>query len=337
MDLTQVGGRRLMRASADGGECWDFGFVPTPHYCEAYHGQPTAYDLAPHIKGAWDGKTSISHWLATKQVKGYWPQGEFLPAQRQPRGTCVARGGSGALNVRQAIQLVILGSNEEFKPVSHSALYGEVRELGGITGNSDGAMGADAAKALARFGAKHQAECGEPVGREGYYSDTLAVQWGAGRSRVWTPDNIKKLGSDNLVEQIAPWRTFQEYADGIASLAVATVASDQGFTMTRDSLGCCRPSGTWMHQMYGAAVIVLPTNADVPFTGTRAVAGCGQSWGDNVPDGPLLKDCPDYVFGVDADVWERMGRQGDSMLIFAFQGWKNPSPPPVIPWATRSF
>jgi hypothetical protein len=325
IDLTTVGGRRLMQSAPDGGESWDFGYYPTPGYCEEYHAAPSVHASAPLLRGRWDGATSISHWDATKLVRGYWPRGEYLPAQRQPRGTCVARGGSGALNVRQCIQIALLGTNEEFKPVSHSALYGEVRELGGIRGNSDGAMGADAAKALARFGGKHQAEVGEPVGREGYYSDDLAVRWGAGRGGVWTPENVKALGADNKALDVRPVRSAQEAADVIASLGVFTVASDQGFTTTRDASGVCRPRGTWMHQMFGAAVVVLPDG--------RRVFGIGQSWGDNVPDGPTLWHCPDYVFGVEWDVLDRMLRQGDSMGILAFDGWDNPTP--VIPWAEK--
>lgn len=328
MDLATVGGRRLMRDSTDGtGPVWDFGYVATPAFDEDWHSRPSVYASAPQVAGRWDGRTSISHWDATKLVRGYWPFGEFLPAQRQPRGTCVARGGSGALNVRQCIQIAMLGSNEEFKPISHSALYGESRELGGIRGNSDGAIGADAAKALAKFGGKHQEECGEPVGREGYYADDLAVKWGAGRNGTWTPDNIKQLGSDNKALDIRPVRSADEAADVIASLGVITVASDQGFTMTRDSQGVCSPRGSWMHQMYIAAVVVLPDG--------RKVFGCGQSWGSNVPDGPTLWHCPDYVFGIEWSVANRMFAQGDSMGLLAFDGWDNSTP--VVPWAERSF
>lgn len=238
---------------------------------------------------------------------------------------CVSRGAAGALNVLQAIQMALNGQVDGFKTVSHSAIYGEVRELGGMRGYSDGAVGADAAKALHKWGAVTQEEAGDEVGRAGYYSDDKAVEWGAGRGGTWTPDNVKAFGKDNIVKEIAPVTSSQTLADGLAAGCVCTIASNQGFTMSRDSDGCCRASGSWAHQMMIAAIVVLPSG--------KRVFGIGQSWGDNTPSGPTLWHSPDYVFGADWDTVERMLRQGDSMLMSAFDAWV--APIPVIPWAER--
>lgn len=321
-----------MQAALDGGESWDFGRIE-PEPAQVAQAEDRAAPARSALWGAWDRKTNISHFDATKLVRGFWPFGEFLPAQRQPRGTCVARGGSGALNVLQCIQIV-MGARLEFKPVSHSAAYGDVREMGGIRGNSDGAVGSHMAMCFKKWGAVTQQEAGEPIGRDGYYSDDLAVKWGAGSGGKWTPSQIRELGRDNIVKEASPVTSLDTYFDAIASGSVCTVASNQGFTMTRGSEGVCRASGSWAHQMWGCGVVVLPTAADIPFTGTRIVIPIAQSWGQNVPDGPLLwpGHFPDYVFGAEAETFARMLSAGDSMIISGFDGWLAPGP---LPWAQR--
>lgn len=317
LNLRQFGGVQLMRAAADGEQAWNFGLVDMPE--ERRKEFRLLRDVAPHLAGTWDGKTSISLFAAAKQVdKGSLGGiGKFLPAQNQPRGTCVGRGASGAANILQCVQIALLGSPQRFRPVSHAVVYGEARQLGGIRGNSDGAMGADAAKAFNKWGCVYQEEANDTS----YLNDDVAVRWGAGRNGVWVPEEIMRLGADNLIVDIASVRLAQQAADLIANGYPLTVASMQGFTMTRDRQGFCSPKGEWAHQMHFGAVV----NID-----GRKGFGCAQSWGDNTPDGPTLPECPDYVFGVDWDVAGRMLAQGDSMALSNMQGW--PAQPMPIDW-----
>ena len=68
-----------------------------------------------------------------------------------------------------------------------------------------------------------------------------------------------------------------------------------------------------MHYMYFGSVHKLASG--------RRVLGCGQSWGQNVPDGPTLENCPDYVFGVEERTVNRMLGQRTSTGVTAFAGW----------------
>lgn len=257
---------------------------------------------AKPIHGSWDRKTPRSLW---KVYRDYFKK--ELPAQRQTRGTCVSRGYSGSANVVQVVQIAVQGKLEEFKPVSHAPIYGGSRQLAGIR-SGDGAIGATAAKWVNTKGLSHQGEtpCND------YYSDTVAVQYGS----RGVPAEIAALGADNLIKEVTRVTSFDQCCDIIWNGGAVAVCSSRGFTMTRDSQGFCSPSGTWMHCMYFAAIIVA---------GSRLGLGCGQSWGQNTPKGPLLPDCPDYVFGVDAKVVDGMCNPrsgGDTWGLYAIEGWK---------------
>lgn len=342
-DFSQVGGVRLFRATDDVHDpdagVWNFGLVPSdeasmsqadpdgdtsPPIMDCMSGMPAPdlqefHNAAPALAGRWDGKTSISLWQATLKVdKGkLGGVGTFLPAQNQPRGTCVGRGASGAGNVLQCVQVVAGTKQSEFRPLSHAWLYAGARKRANMLRSwSDGAVGAYAALWAQEKGLLTQPEAKD----ENYYgpgSDDLAVKWGY----YGPPAELEPEASDNPFQEVAYCKSFQQFADTIASGGVVTVASDQGFTMTRDANGACRPSGTWMHQMFGAGVLVI---------GGRKYGLIGQSWGNNVPSGPPPAGCPDYVFAVDESTLDSMLRQGDSCSVGAIKGWGMPNIDPFV-------
>src|SRR5262249_1922149 len=180
-----------------------------------------------------------------------------------------------------------------------------------ILGPEDGSIGAYAAKWVHEYGLETLDEV-----HDTYDSDRLAVEWGMGG----VPRAVSDLGKDNLVKDVTQVGSAQQAADLISNGYPVAVCSDQGFTMERDAGGVCAPRGVWNHCMYFAAVVVLPDG--------RRVFGCGQSWGANVPGGPLLWHCPDYVFGVEWDVADRMLRQQDSLALSGLEGW----PAQVLDW-----
>jgi hypothetical protein len=258
---------------------------------------------------AWDGVTNVSAWEVFRQVTG-----ADLPAQNQPRGTCVGRGCSGAGNLLQTT-LIARGSAFEYKPLSHAWLYGGARARGGMLNSwEDGAIGRYAALWGKEKGVLFQSEAVDPksgkadVNYYGKGSDDIAVQWGY----YGPPSEHLDLAKDNPFKEVASCQSADDAASVISNFGVVTIASDQGFTMTRDADGFCAPKGTWFHQMYLAAV--------GNWNGRRGF-GCGQSWGVNTPNGPKLVGCPDYVFGIDWNVADKMLKQRDSEAISAFAGW----------------
>lgn len=257
-------------------------------------------DVAPGAYGRWDGKTSVSNWLATEKVLG-----SFLPAQAQKIGSCGGAATSGGLNVLQCAQIVSGKQTDPYKPVSRAWCYVGARIITGTRGRGEGVIPPSPLEWVKTRGAVNL----EEAPGEGYEHDELAKKW----DRSGLPAELMPLAADNLIEEMAPVYSFQEAADVILGGGVVMVASNRGFTMERDRDGFCKPKGVWMHYMYFGAVVVTERG--------RKGLGCGQSWGKNVPGGPPLKGCPDYVFGVDEDVVNYMLGQRDSTGVSGFKGW----------------
>lgn len=286
---------------------WNFGLAVPVGVAKNLEERKTVYESAPYLKGRWDRKTDISIFEVAKRVLG-----NYIPAQRQTAGTCGSRAMSGLLNHLQCVQIAA-GLYSEYKPVSHAWIYGGAREINGILGGGDGVIPPSPITWCQKKGVLTQAEAKD----EDYYSDSLAVKWG----RSGCPRDLLKEAADNIVVEAATCKSFDEAADVIASGGLVAVASNRGFNMTRDKYGVCKPQGSWAHYMFFGSVHKLADG--------REVLGCAQSWGQNVPDGPTLPMCPDYVFGVEKSVVDRdMLGLGDSTAVSGFQAWGMPK----IPW-----
>jgi hypothetical protein len=81
--------------------------------------------------------------------------------------------------------------------------------------------------------------------------------------------------------------------------------------MNRDDEGVCSPQGTWHHYHVRSGVRRTPRG--------RKIFVYDQSWGRNVPEGPLVPGCPDNCFGVDWDTQDRLCRSGEVHVMFAMQ------------------
>ncbi len=290
-------------SAPDGEPVWDFGWAAKPL------GPPRAKTLAsvaPHLVGSWDGQSSFSLWEVGKRL-----QGSYLPAQRQTLGTCVSRGWSAGCNLLQfsmmaAGVLTPEGRPMEFKPVAHAPIYGGSRAVGGFLAppGRDGSNGDWAAEWVEKGGVCTLEDIGDR-----YDSDQQAGQMG------WkgVPANVKEMCRKHLVTDTVLVTNFEQAADCIVNGKPVVVCSDQGFTMKRDADGFDRPYGSWAHCMLFGSVAVTARG--------RRGLGCGQSWGQNNPSGPLLPGCPDNVFGVDEATVNRMLRQQDTFAIAGLNGW----------------
>jgi hypothetical protein len=283
---------------------WDFGWTPPPL------GAPGARrfaSVAPHLLGSWDGKSSFSLWEIGKKIMG-----QYLEAQRQTLGTCTSRGYSASCNLLQLAMIAagITGPDGkplEFKRVAHAPIYGGSREIGGMLsppGRGDGSVGQFCAKWVTQYGV-----CMMDDVHDSYDSDDIAGNMGY----RGVPAAIKALCKAHLVSDATLVTTFEQACDAIVNGKPVAVCSDQGFTMHRDHDGFDRPYGSWGHCMHFGCVIVTPSG--------RRGLGCGQSWGSNNPDGPLLPGAPDHVFGVDEATVNRMLRQNDSYALAGINGW----------------
>lgn len=286
---------------------WSFGWRCNPDAVEQVVATLPFQRLgvdAPSIKGTGAGKTVLLSDAAKKLL------GHHLPAQQQPRGTCVSRGYSRAVDYLQIAQIVIQGLAQEYKFASHAFIYGCGAEVGHDQNYQDGLVGAWAAKAVTQFGVCTNEECGD---RDAGYDD-LAVEWKA----RGVPQKYKDLGKDNLVRTVSLVTTPEQARDAICNAYPVSCCSGQGFTMKRDSNGRCTPQGLWSHCMMWSA-----------YRDDRRQFLVEQSWGQNTPSGPTGDlDIPDNAFWIDWDVAASMLREQDSFALSSFDGW----PAQTLPW-----
>lgn len=320
-DFRSVGGVLFVRAGGDpdnpDDQLWNFGVMGRPGIdgpCISDNA-PALYDVAPHVQGRWDGKTTICCHDAAMKVLG-----KHLPAQQQPRGSCGGRTGKRALEHLQCI-LMAAGRQAKFHKVSHAWPYALARREYGMLGSGDGVPDGSIPVVLQKYGALHIEESGD-TNDYGAGSDDLAVKWGG---KNGPPKEMFQLAADNKVEAtVVKVRSFQELADGYASGGVGLVSSMRGFTMARDAKGRCSAKGSWAHYMTGSGVMVIDG---------RSYGAIDQSWGTNVPSGPRIEDgrWSDYSFAADWETIEQdMIKQGSFHLIFGFALWDESA---IIDWS----
>jgi hypothetical protein len=267
---------------------------------------PTFAQAAPRLSGAGTDKTVLLY-KAFKDVNG-----DYIPYVAQQIGDCVSFGFGHGVDLLGCVQIAIGHKAEKFEQTATEAVYGMARvDIGGQRGSrQDGAVGAWAAKAVCSIGT---------VDRDvvGAYSGQRAKQWGA----QGVPDDIKAKAGEHKVKSFALVSTYEELEDALANGYPVPVCSNQGFTLTRDAQGFCRPRGVWGHCM-----LIVGVRA-----GDRPGACIFQSWGPDMPSGPLDLDQPPNSFWADRDVVERMLAMRDSWALSGLDGYPaQPLPAPYI-------
>lgn len=300
-DLSDFGGVRIVQGDQ---EAWNFGVV-NPGVMAGPE-LPSLYDTFPKLQGKWDGKTTINHHNSVRKVHG-----DFMPAHNQPKGTCGGRAGSRALEILQCI-LMASGKRAKFHYVSHAWLYFLARREFNMLGGGDGVADGSIPPVMAKYGVLHRDESGDKS-MAGPGSDDLAAKWGGGGLRGAELDNLTTLASDNIATITVKVKSATELADGLASGGVAVCSDDQGFTMTRDNEGFCKPQGTWYHYHVRSGVYVASSG--------RKGFIYDQSWGDTTPSGTRLEGCPGNSFGVDWDVQDKLCKRGSVHIVYGFNLW----------------
>lgn len=251
-------------------------------------------------------------------------KGSDLDAGPQGIGDCVSWGYAGGGDILQCTQIARQLQNqniltisdpenieaatdrkqliETFEELSTEAIYALMRcEIGKQWNSySDGAVGAWAAKAVSLYGMLSRLALIR-AGLPGNYSSKRAKEWGA----KGLPDALEPIAKQYPIQGVSLVKSFDEAAAGIVNYLNPTIiCSNRGFTMKRDSQGFCAPSGTWNHCMKLFAVRF-----------DRPGGLIAQSWGPNSPTGPTMFNQPSNTFWADADVIDKMLRQGDSFIV----------------------
>ncbi len=269
---------------------------------------PVAETAAANLIGSGAGQTVLLY-KAWKDVYG-----DYFTYPAQKIGCCVSRGYSEGVDLLQCVQIALGKKAEKFTPTSHEAVYGMARvDIGGGRLWGDGAVGAWAAKAVTTIGTIPQ----ELVGP---YDDAKCKLWG----NKGVPTEIKSHAGDHKVGAATMVTTADMLDDLLANGYPVPVCSNQGFTMTRDSNGFCAPRGSWAHCM-----LICGVRTDIP--GYCIM----QSWGMNVPDGPLALDQPPNSFWAPRRTVESMLRQQDTFALSSFKGY--PGQPLPSNWSYDGF
>jgi hypothetical protein len=273
--------------------------------------RPLFAAAAPHLARSGDGKTVLLY-KAYTDVNG----GKYIDYPAQTIGDCVSHGFGHGVDLLAAVQIAVGHKAEEFKQTATEAIYGMARvDIGGEHGSySDGAVGAWAAKAVSTIGT---------VSRDvvGPYDGNRAKTWGA----KGVPADVAAKAGAHKVVTTSMVQSYSELEDALANGYPVTVCSNQGFTLTRDTDGFCRPRGRWSHCM-----LIVGVRAD-----TRPGACIFQSWGSDVPSGPLALEQPPNSFWADRSVVENMLAMQDSWSLSGFEGY----PSQVLPthWTYEGF
>ncbi len=225
-------------------------------------------------------------------------KGADAPAGPQLIGDCVSWGWSNLANYLQCIQMS-MGQRLSYQEICTEAMYALSRvEVGGQRGSySDGSVGAWAAKAATQYGY---------LSRNYLAKQGLSPEYDARRAKDWgakgLPDQFEPEAQMHLLQTTSLTTSFEMAAEAIQRKYPVAVCSNRGFSMVRDKDGFCSPSGVWNHCMVFVGVR----------WGSRPGLCLSQSWGRNTPSGPLAFNQPDNTFWVEADVADKMLRQGDS-------------------------
>jgi hypothetical protein len=289
-----------------------FGYDPDPAGAEAFAAtlpHPTLAQAGPDLVA--DGKTEAHLWPALLQCSPGWKRG----SQGQV-GSCVGWGAALGVDFTAACDVVYRREPEVWRGRTiEASLYGfsrvEARSQR-VNNGGDGSTGFHAAKAIRELGCLHYGvEYGDILIREDN-KQKRDRDWG----RNGVPDELEPYARERRCSEVTLAVDFEQAAAAISNALPVVVCSGQGFSMSRDDMGFCRPGAVWWHCMVFAAV-----------RWDRPGLLCINSWGDSNTVGKhypetmptAVRNCS---FWVDADVCTRMLSGRDSYVYAGYSGFK---------------
>jgi hypothetical protein len=290
-----------------------FGYVPDPEGSAAFVAtlpHPTLASAAPGFRA--DDRREVMLYPALLKCLPNWRRGS-----QGDVGSCVGWGASLAVDFVAACDVVHRHEPEVVRARTvEASLYGFSRvEARGQKANNggDGSTGFHAAKAIRDFGALH-------YGID-YGGVVIAEADKAQRDRTWgrmgVPDELEPYAQLRRCSETTLATTFEEAAAAIQNGFACVACSGQGFSMSRDEDGFCKPGGVWWHCMCLAGVR----------WGRRPGLLCLNSWGDSNTVGRHYPETMPVVvrncsFWIDADVCTRMLSGRDSYVYAGYSGFK---------------
>ncbi len=256
------------------------------------------------------GDDDVFLWQFLRQVCKR-PAPWYPNVNQQSVGCCVGCGFKHAIDILLAA-MISLGTAAEWKPVSVEVIYGISRvEIGGGRISGDGSVGKWAADGIKTYGVVAMEKHGSIDLTE--FSPSRARSFG----RSGVSKELETLAKQHPVKNTALVTSWADVKRAVQQRYPVAVCSDQGFTMERDRDGFCKPQGTWNHCM-----CIIGVRG-----GQRPGGFILNSWGDQAHTGPTWPaDAPVAGFWADANVIDKMVRQGDSFALSEAVGFPQRKP-----------
>lgn len=272
---------------------------------------PVVGDCNQAIKDTGRGKTVLLY-KYVEEILG------SFNIRLQAIGDCVSFGAAGAIDCLKAFEIKRLGQSEEWvAETSTEDIYGGSRVVvgNGRLGNGDGSLGVWAAKWVSEYGTLVRKDYGEFDLTT--YSGPRAKSWGY---RGFPKNEVMKYCKEYPVQTVSRVSTYEEARDLLANGYPVTIAGTLGFSNIRDEDGFSRPSGSWAHMMFLAAV----DDVGVDCKGGRHRPGVLviNSWG-KWNGGPKRLGQPDGSFWISPEDLNRYFRNGDCWAYSDFKGYES--------------
>jgi hypothetical protein len=266
------------------------------------------------LKDTGQGK-DIFLWKAEEQLNN-----KIRPPHKQQFGDCVSHSLGAAIDDLRYIRIAWNNLlSESFVETSTEAIYGGSRiEIGkGQCGDQDGSTGAWAIDWVLHYGVLPRLKYDQYDLTQ--YDPKLAKEWGQTGLPKELEDEAKHYPVKTASLITGGYNQARDAIGGAKCPII--VCSNQGFSLSKDSMGFCTPHGVWAHCMYFRGV---SDNAN------RPGLVCQQSWGPNLPSGSndiilpsgLQLTLPQGAFFVDAEVVDHMLAAGDSYVISDMIGYR---------------
>ncbi len=288
------------------------GYLPDPEGAEAFVASlphPTLASAGPDLRAAGEDVMLYPALLACQPSWRRGSQGQV--------GSCVGWGSSLAVDVLAACDIVWRKEPESWNGRTiEASLYGLSRvEARGqkVNTGGDGSTGFHAAKSIRDFGCLHYGVDYGGVVIEQRGTEQRDRDWG----RNGVPDTLEPFAKERRCQETTLAVDFDQAAAAISNGYPVVVCSGQGFSMSRDADGFCKPGGVWWHCMCFIGVR----------HGKRPGLLCANSWGDSNTVGKHFPETmPEAVrncsFWVDADVATKMLSGRDSYVYAGYSGFK---------------
>lgn len=283
--------------------------------------------IPPNYNGHGEGK-DIFLWQYQQQVIGH------VITHAQTRPDCVTHGLSGAIEVKQCVDIAIGRRNpdtgqvepilSQFEEVASEPIYGQVHYLHQSYGA--GLVVAWAIDYLNKYGY---------IPRKKYNSIDLSQYSGSNvdalnRRGKAIPDELIEESKKHPLLTYIPITTYTDARDIIAGGGLVVAGSNQGFNTDRDEQGFCKPRGVWPHCTFWDGCSDSSKRPGLEYR---------QSWGPGMPGGPrkvtlpsgLSIEMPEGAFLVDADVFEnKIARAGECYGIIGITDIEAPLDIPFV-------